>query len=342
MKRALICTLVLALFSSVGYRLVTAQAPAEPASQADPADAARRNKALVTFTGGQITVGDLEDAILNNNPMMQARYRLAGEREKLLEQLLRLELMSREAEAQGYGDSQAVRQAVMQNAVQILLREDFDDQKARQAISDAEIKAYYEANEREFKSPAMRRASYALFKTEQEAKAALGGAKTADLRAFRQLARDKSIDEKTKLRGGDLRYFEADGTVEGSDGEGAPEALAKAAFSLKTVGETYPDVIQLEQGFGVLKLTGIRQASERTLAQVSDAIRLRLWREKRQAGIDALIARLKTEHKPIVNAELIAEVELEDTTPIPRGPGLPKGFPQRETSQQQAGAEKQP
>ena len=34
-----------------------------------------------------------------------------------------------------------------------------------------------------------------------------------DLRAFRQLARDKSIDEATKLRGGDLRYFDNQGKV---------------------------------------------------------------------------------------------------------------------------------
>ena len=55
-----------------------------------------------------------------------------------------------------------------------------------------------------------------------------------DLREFRQLARDKSIDDVTKMRGGDLRYFDATARCAAASRTlSVPPAIAKAAFALK-------------------------------------------------------------------------------------------------------------
>ena len=41
-----------------------------------------------------------------------------------------------------------------------------------------------------------------------------------------------------------------------------------------------------------MKLTGLRPAQHRNLLDASDSIRLRLWREQRQAAIETLVERL--------------------------------------------------
>jgi parvulin-like peptidyl-prolyl isomerase len=287
----------------------------------DPTEQARRDQAVATFEGGRITLGELEDTLSQQNPFMRNRYRDPKALQELLGRLVRFELLAKEAERQQWGQRKPVQEAVAQNAVQTMMRVEFDEQRGADAVSQADIEAYYKAHIDDYVQPAMQRASHVLVATEAEAKELLAQAKTMDVRAFRQLARDKSIDTETKNQGGDLHYFDAQGNVRGENATLVPQPIAKAAFSLKNVGDTLPRPVKTERGYSLLKLTGARPALSRKLAEVSDTIRAKLWREHKEKAIDAFVTRLREQHKPELHPELIELIKLDaPSDPLPASP----------------------
>ncbi len=296
---------------------------AAPAPVFSPEDEKRRAQSLATFKGGSLTVGELEDAIARQSPLMRGRYGDQRNLKDLYDKTLRFELLAAEAERRGYDKNDAVTQAVKQNAVQALMKADFDDEASAESVSKEEIEKYYQEHLSEYVQPAMQRASHILVATEAEARALLPEAKKADLRVFRQLARDKSIDEATKLRGGDLRYFDQSGKPRDQPDAQVPPQIVKAVFALKNVGDTAPAPIKLPGGYSIVKLTGQRPALSRKLDEVDETIRARLWRERRQNAIEGFVAKLREQAKPETHPELMTAIKLEDAAPT--APGVPPG-----------------
>jgi peptidyl-prolyl cis-trans isomerase C len=146
------------------------------------------------------------------------------------------------------------------------------------------------------------------------------------LRGFRELARAQSLDETSKQRGGDLPYFDAAGKGFDTPDSAVDPAIAKAAFALKDVGETSRP-IQVGDRFVVVRYSGVRAARDETLHEAADQIRQRLWRDRRQAAIDAHVEQLKQAQHYSVHRELIDAVKLESGPPLPPSDGLPSGFP---------------
>ena len=301
-------------------------APAPPVDKPvvhSAADLERRAQVLVTYKGGEVTVGELEDAISQQSPFMRERYKDPKNLQELLDKTLRFELLAQAAGERGVDKNAEVRQAVKQNAVQQMMKVDFDDKMSAADVPQDQIAKYYQDHIDEYVQPAMQRASHVVVATEAEAKALLEQAKTMDLRGFRQLARDKSTDETTKLRGGDLRYFDKDGKVRGETAASVPAPIVKAAFGLKEVGDTAPAPIKVDGGFSIVKLPGQRPAISRKLPEVEETIRVRLWREQRQKAIEAFVAALREKVKPEVKAEMIEQVKLADATAQSKVPAAP-------------------
>jgi hypothetical protein len=95
----------------------------------DPAEQKRRARPLVTYDGGQVTVGDVEDAISHQSAFMRARYRETDNLKELLDKTLRFSLLADEAARRGIDKSDSVRESVKQNAVQHMIKTDFDDKQ---------------------------------------------------------------------------------------------------------------------------------------------------------------------------------------------------------------------
>jgi peptidyl-prolyl cis-trans isomerase C len=318
-----VCTIALGL-------ALTSPALTQPAAANTPAlsaeEAARRAEVVAHVGTASITVGQLEDAILSQNPFMQQRYVSAEAVRELLDRSLRFELLAAEAQRRGYAEHAAVTLAVKQNTVQALIKQEFDDKITQDSIPADDVKKYYDEHLDEFVRPESRRASLVILATEAEAKALLPEAKTADVRTFRELARTKSVDETNRQRGGDLNYFDASGRLLDTAGESVDVAVAKAAFALKQVGDT-SGVVSMADRFALVKLTGQRPAQEDTRRQADERIRMRLWRERRQAAIDAKLDELKKRVKPEVHPEFVDLVQLDTGSALPPGRGLPSGFP---------------
>ncbi len=308
----------------------THQHPAD-APPVSPEDAARRAEVVASYDGAPggaretITVGEIEDAMSASDTLSEERATGADARKALLDRTLRFELLAAEAVRRGYDKNASVVQTVKQNAVQAMLKTDIDAKVNPKTVPPEQVKKYYDEHITEFVRPELRRASQVVLATEAEAKALLEDAKKADMRGFRELARTKSIDEESKLRGGDLRYFDAKGKPD-EPGANLDPRVAKAVFALKTAGDT-TGIVKTDAGFVVLKLTGVRPPQDEKLKAAEDRIRMRLWRELREKAIDDLVANIKAEGKAELHPELLDQISFGTNAPTPPNAGLPSGFP---------------
>jgi len=335
MPRALVCSLCAVCVFTLRSGAPSVRAQSNAPTQRDGRGAAWRAQAVVTFAGllggGQITAGELSDAIRTQDPFLQQRYAGREGVRAVLERNLRVELLVQEAERRGYARHPEVLFAQRQSAVYALLQQDFEDPEAERAIRDADIRSYYEAHLSDYTRPEGRRASVLIFKPKPGESSKPGQteliarAKAADMRAFRELVREYSVDQTNTQRGGDLTYFTAEGVLIDSDGKVDPE-IGRTAFSLKHVGDT-SEPFALGDYTAILKLTGIRPAQNAAFATLKDQLRSSLWRERRQVAIDVHLAELKKKTKTIVHPELVDIVQLEDGPPLPPSAGLPSGFP---------------
>lgn len=325
---------------AITFGLLFGSALIAPLAQADggaeSADLARRAQAVVKGSGFEITVGEVEDYIAKQPPVLRVRYLDPVQRQELLTNLLRLELLANEAQQRGLGNNPAVRRTVKDNAVQALMRIEVEDKVTADAISAAEIGAFYEQNPQEFHHPAQRRASQIVLATEAEANALLAEAKKADLRGFGDLARKHSIDAETKLRGGDLSFFTAEPSPQDA-GRKTDLSLRKVVFGLKEIGDTADQPVAVNGQFAIVRLTGERPERHVTLAEAEGSVRGKLWRENRQKAVAALIDSLRARDKPKVFSERVDLVKFDDMDKRPPGfapdPAPTDGGPRKNTKQ---------
>ncbi len=317
MRRALFLTLVSTAACSFVALVALAQdgedepppsTTAEP--QRSPEDIARRARVVAKVGETTITLGEVEDSINQQSPFLRVRYRDPEQLRTYVESMVRFELLARAAERAHTGDDPEVQRVVKQNAVQQLVRRDFDERMTPDSVPQADVQQYYDAHPEEFSREELRRAAHIQVASREEAERLIDRARTADAREFRTLARESSLDPETRLRGGDLRYFDREGHAQNTRDPQVDEALATAAFGLAEVGDV-AGPIQVGERWSVVKLTGIRPPEHRSIEQAAQTIRLRLWRERRQSGLEDLVARLRGDANVEVHYDLMRNIHLD-------------------------------
>lgn len=305
-------TLALSLFS------VAALAGAGARAEAPEGDAQRRAQVLVAATDVQITVGEVEDAIAQQPPALRARYADRATLRRLVDDMLRSELLAREADKRGYGNDPAVERTVKESAAQALVRAEIEDKLTPQSIPQEDVQAYYDAHPDEFHRPPMRRASLIVLGAGDEAEPVVEAARKADGRRFAELAKQHSQDADSKTHGGDLGYF----TREPGSGQGETNiaaAVRAATFALAQVGDISNPVALDDARQAIVRLTGERPARHQSIEDAGAAIRAKLWRERRKQALDALIARLRARDKPQVHTDRIYRISFDDMEKRPSG-----------------------
>jgi len=143
------------------------------------------------------------------------------------------------------------------------------------AVTDAEIKTWYDGHKSNYGTPEERRASHILIPLDKADKAK-AKARAEELlqevrknpAAFADLAKKHSQDPGSAGKGGDLGFFARGAMV---------KEFEAAAFALKE-GET-SGLVESEFGFHIIKLTGVRAAKEKPLAEVRGEIEAELRRQ---------------------------------------------------------------
>jgi hypothetical protein len=103
------------------------------------ANTERRALAVARYDHGEVTVGELEDAIAVASPVAQRGALEPPALRALLDRSLRFELSLLEAERRGYRDNEKVREIARQNAVQLLVQRAVNDKVGQQAVPDAAL-----------------------------------------------------------------------------------------------------------------------------------------------------------------------------------------------------------
>lgn len=266
--------------------------PDAPPAAPTPEETARRAQIVAKIGPTEVTLGEIEDEINHQSPFMRVRYRDPAALRAFVEERIRFELLAREADHRHYGDRPEVVEAVQQASVQQMIRQNFDERITEASIPIEEVREFYDTHQAEFSQPELRRASQIVVATRAEAEELLPQARAADARGFRQLVTDHSLDAETRMRGGDLRYFDAEGQTPNAADPDVPEGAVTAAFALATVGDV-SDIVQEGERFAIVKLTGVRPAEHRELAAAEGTIRMRLWRLHRQTALETFVEQLR-------------------------------------------------
>jgi peptidyl-prolyl cis-trans isomerase D len=135
--------------------------------------------------------------------------------------------------------------------------------------SDAEVKAAYEARASQLRVDEQRRASHILVKTKAEADKIFAEVKKSPGR-FAELAKKHSQDPGSAEKGGDLGWFGRGMMV---------KPFEDAVFKLEPNGM---QVVESEFGFHVIRLTGVQAAKQRAFDEVRKDITEELARQKGQ------------------------------------------------------------
>jgi peptidyl-prolyl cis-trans isomerase C len=200
------------------------------------------------------------------------------------DQVVLREIFVQEAERRGL-QSGAEYRAQMELARQsILIRQLFDDFRAKNPVTDADAKVEYD----KFKAQSQGteyRASHILVEKEDEAKALIaqikGGAN------FAELAKKSSKDPGSGANGGDLDFAKADAYV--------PE-FSQAMSKLKK-GEMTETPVKTQFGYHIIRLDDTREAQFPGFDEVKAQIKQRLEQMLAQQFQESLRTKAKTDYK---------------------------------------------
>jgi peptidyl-prolyl cis-trans isomerase C len=283
----------------------------------------KKSGPVVAEGGGiAVTADELKAKLDEQSPFVRARYTTLDRKKEFLENLIRFELLAKEAEKKGLDKDPEIQATVKKIMVQKLVRQAFDE--GQNAASEVDAKAYYDEHLDEFVKPERVRVSLIWLDAPvgspdraaklAEAKKVLVKVKTEEARnplAFGTIARAVSTDAATKTAGGDVGYRTQDEL-----GQQYSKELAAAAFALRDVGQE-TDVVETPQGFGIVKLMARQVALSRSFDEVKPQLVARVGREKRTKDFDEYVKGLREKagvkihdaelEKVVVNAPTVPE-----------------------------------
>lgn len=273
-----------------------------------PSQSAEELKApLAKIDDVTITLGEFQERINRQSPYIRARYTSLEQKKEFLDSLVRFEVLAKEAYRRGLDKDPEVVRTMKQVMIQKLMRDEFDAKVTADTVPEAEMKAYYDANLAEYVKPEEVRASAIILKNRAQADRvaleAKGDAGKTN-KGFRDLVMKYSADEDTKLRGGDLRYFDA-------LTKDLPAPVVKGAFGLVNTGDVSGVLDAGNGNFYVLKQTGRRKSLMKSYDDAKPAIRNKLFRENRLKAQKDFVDKLRTNAKIDVNEANLAKVRID-------------------------------
>jgi len=294
----------------------------------------KKSGAVVAKGNGiSITQDEFKARLDEQSPFIRARYSTLDRKKEFLDNLIRFEVLAREAEKQGLGKDPDVQNTLKKIMVQKLVQKNFQDTGAAAEIPDPELQTYYDAHKDEYQRAKRVRVSAVVWNApqgtpERAKKLAAAQKALAKLRAeekkntlvFAQIVAESSEDPATKSTAGDLQFKTYDELARATAKE-----VADAAFKLKP-GES-SGIVQAPAGLYLLKYTGEQPELNRTFDQVKTQIANKLHRERKTKEFDEWLKKLREQAKITVDDKALEAIEVQAAPPggMPMGGGMPAG-----------------
>lgn len=298
--------------------VVKGQAPTAPGAPNLPNQSAEELKTpLAKIDDITITLGEFQERINRQSPYIRARYTSLEMKKEFLDSMVRFEVLAKEAYRRGMDKDPEVVRTMKQVMIQKLMRDEFDTKVTADTVPDADIKAYYDANLTEYVKPEEVRVSAIIVNNKAQADRiaieARGDAGKTN-KGFRDLVLKYSADEDSKLRGGDLRYFDA-------TTKDVPANIVKGAFQLFNTGDVSQAIDAGNGKWYVLKQTGRRKSVTKGFDDAKSQIRNKLFREKRLQAQKDFVDGLRSKSKIEVMDANLAKVRIDTSTATDDGHG---------------------
>ncbi len=263
-----------------------------------------------------ITLGDYAAALEHMDQFDRLRYQSKERRKELLDEMITVKLLAKEATAQGYD-----KDPVAQQEVRAILRDSMLAEARKNApvpadVPEPEVRAWFEAHRADYKDPERRRLSVVVLRDEATAHEALVSAKKLTSSAqWGELVRAKSVDPQARANvpvdlAGDVGIVSPPGDLRGENTR-VPEEVRAAAFEISEVG-TVADKIAASHGkFYVVRLTQRLPAHERTYEEAERTIRVKLSQDKLRAKEEELIKEVRKSVKVEIDEAALATVKID-------------------------------
>jgi len=244
---------------------------------------------VATFGDHTLTTAELQREFNDQSPFVRSHFASLEKKKEFLETIIQTNLLADQALKDGFDKDDEVIEESRKALIQQWIKEKFNDAEGMKAIPEAAIHEYYDAHRSDYQRPERLRVQIVLFASDhggeakakadaQQARKALAAKK--DLAAFAELARLRSDEPVSKMRGGDLDFHSQEELAKSWGDE-----VAKAAFSLKVPDEV-SEVVRGNQGYYLVRLEARQPAFNRSFEQVEAGLRSRLWNEKRSKIYD--------------------------------------------------------
>ena len=297
MLRAALCAVAVLALSACSK---TADNNAASAAAADPA-AAEKSKAVLTVNGTVVTQGQMDLLMRGQPPQRDA----PAARQRLLDNLTLQIIASQEAEKKGLDKQADVQAQLAMSHTSALAQAYVKDYFANFKASDAELQAAYDKIKADA-SGTQYHARHILVKTEAEANAIIAKLKK-DPNAFSDLAKAQSLDPVSKVKGGDLGWF--DNKMMVPEFSNAVAQLSKGKFTETPVKTTF--------GYHVIVLDDTRPAADAVppFEQLKPQLTQRVQQEDLKKALEDMKAKAKI--------EVAADATPAPVPPMPAVPGQP-------------------
>jgi parvulin-like peptidyl-prolyl isomerase len=178
-------------------------------------------------------------------------------------------------------------------------------------VSEAEVRAWYDAHLGEFRAPERRRTSQVVVGTKEEAETLR--ARLAAGEPFGALAKEASLDTASAANGGDLGWTSI---------QEIPAEFS-AVLTLETGETTAP--IQSKYGWHLMQVTGVEAPRPMSYEEVRDGLRDRFFEQGKTARRAKWVERLRAATPIEIDPKAIEKLaaDKEDAGDAPPSHGVP-------------------
>ncbi len=249
-----------------------------------------------------ITTADVERRLAELSPYERARYNSEQHKRRLIDNMIRVEVLAAEARARGFDEHPEVVRTVNELMIREMMEDHLTEVVDPDAITEDELRAFFDERKGEFRRPEKVRASAVVVTDAELAEEIAAEATGASSRQFRDLVEAHSQDPTSRERGGDLHYF-------AREDDEIPQPVTEAAFELEA-GEVAGPIDSGDGTYFVLVRTGHRPAVKREFDDVRRRVRTELYRQRRAEAQEALLAELREGAEIEIHEQALTDIEI--------------------------------
>jgi peptidyl-prolyl cis-trans isomerase C len=224
--------------------------------------------------------------------------------------LVRESLLSQGARADKLDEREDVKERILGVLRASMLGRARADAMAEGPVTNHDIKAYYDAHASRFHTPPRMAIWRILVATRKEASDLLDELKQhpEDIGKWNDLAREKSIDKTTGMRGGNLGFVSPDGSTGDEDVKVDPVIVQAAAHAED--GKLVPVPVPEGDKWAVVWRRQTMKPVDRTVQDEAQQIRQVLAKERTEEHVSKLLETLRAQYASDVHVELADLVEI--------------------------------